>query len=48
MAHAPNGEVDADLGPDHFSRLNPDKARNKANRDLENLGYELLITPTAA
>lgn len=43
-----NGEVYADLGPDHFSRLNPDRARNKALRQLQDLGYEVTLTPTAA
>lgn len=42
-----NGEVYADLGPDHYSRLNTDRARNKALRELENLGYEVAITPAA-
>lgn len=43
-----NGEVYADLGPDYLTSRNPDKARNTAVRQLESLGYEVALTPTAA
>lgn len=37
-----------DLGPDYYQRRNPDRAKNKALRQLEALGYNVQITPTAA
>ena len=43
-----NGESYTDLGPDHYARLNPDRAKHTAIRQLENLGYQVVITPTAA
>ena len=43
-----DGEVYTDLGADHFSRLNPDRAKNTAIRQLQNLGFEVTLTPTAA
>ncbi|MCE7483772.1 IS110 family transposase [Microbacterium profundi] len=43
-----NGEVYADPGGDFYTRTAPDKTKNKAIRQLENLGYEVVITPVAA
>ncbi len=42
------GETYLDLGLDHYSTLNPDRAKNKAVRQLESLGYEVTITHAAA
>jgi transposase len=42
------GETYTDPGPDYYTRLDPQKARNKAIRQLQNLGYQVTITPTAA
>jgi len=43
-----NGEAYADPGADYYTRLDPKRARNKAIRQLQNLGYEVVITPVAA
>ena len=43
-----NGEVYIDPGPDFYARLDPQKARNRALRQLRELGYEVTITPVAA
>ncbi len=43
-----NGEVYADPGADYYARLDPLKARNRALRQLRELGYEVTITPVAA
>lgn len=43
-----NGEAYEDPGPDHYTRHDPQRARNRAIRDLEALGYEVVITPVAA
>lgn len=43
-----NGEVYIDPGADYYTRLDPQRARNKAIRQLQNLGYEVVITPVAA
>jgi transposase len=37
-----------DPGPDYFSRLNPDRARNRALHQLRELGYEVSLCPTQA
>ena len=37
-----------DRGADYYTRLDPQKARNRAIRQLQNLGYEVVITPVAA
>lgn len=43
-----NGEVYADLGPDYLAFRNPDRTRNAALRQLENLGYDVTLTPITA
>ncbi|WP_417564139.1 IS110 family transposase [Microbacterium sp.] len=43
-----NGEAYADLGPDYLASRNPDRTRNAALRQLENLGYDVTLTPTTA
>lgn len=42
------GEVFTDLGTDYYVRLDPEKAKRRALRQLQNLGYEVAITPAAA
>ena len=43
-----NGEIYTDPGPDYYLRRDPDKARNRAVRQLKTLGYEVSLTPTSA
>ncbi|WP_422933824.1 IS110 family transposase [Sinomonas sp. P47F7] len=43
-----NGEVYTDPGADYCTRLNPQKATNRAIRQLQNLGYNVTITPAPA
>lgn len=43
-----NGEIYIDPGADYYTRLDPQRAKNKAIRQLQNLGYEVTITPVAA
>ena len=43
-----NGEVYCDPGADYYTRLDPQRARNRAIRQLQNLGYHVVITPVAA
>lgn len=43
-----NGEVYADPGADYYARLDPQRATNRALRQLRELGYEVTITPVAA
>lgn len=43
-----NGEVYADPGADFYTRSDPEKAKNKAIRQLRNLGYDVTVTPVAA
>lgn len=43
-----NGEVYTDPGADYYTRQDPQRARNKAIRQLESLGYNVTITPVAA
>ncbi|NJC21811.1 transposase [Arthrobacter pigmenti] len=43
-----DGECYADPGPDHYTRLDPAKARNKAINKLKSLGYNVTITPGTA
>jgi hypothetical protein len=39
-------EVDyQDLGPDHFLNRNPDRARSRAIRQLNQLGYSVTLNP---
>ena len=42
------GEVYIDPGADYYTRQDPERARNKAIRQLQNLGYDVVITPVAA
>lgn len=41
-----NGEIYQEPGPDHFTRLDPAKARNNAIKRLKSLGYDVTLTPT--
>lgn len=43
-----NGEAYTDPGTDFYTRLDPDKTRDKAIRQLKNLGYNVAVTPIAA
>lgn len=43
-----NGECYADPGSDHFISLDPDRAKNRALRQLKQLGYEVTITEVPA
>ncbi|MFF1252654.1 IS110 family transposase [Pseudarthrobacter sp. NPDC058329] len=43
-----NGEIYIDPGPDYYLRRDPDKARNRAVRQLKTLGYEVSLTPASA
>jgi transposase len=43
-----NGEAYLDPGVDYYTRLDPQKAKSKAIRQLRELGYEVVITPVAA
>lgn len=43
-----NGEAYLEPGADYYTHLDPQKARNKAIRQLRELGYEVTITPLAA
>ena len=36
-----------DLGGDYYTRLNPDRARNRALDQLRKMGYEVTLTPLA-
>jgi len=38
----------SDLGGDYYSRLNPDKAKNRALDQLRKMGYTVALTPLAA
>ncbi|MBT2588355.1 IS110 family transposase [Arthrobacter sp. ISL-95] len=42
-----NGEIYTDLGADYYLRRDPDKARNRAVRQLKTLGYEVSLTPAS-
>jgi transposase len=42
------GECYADPGADHFSRIDPIKARNNAISKLNSLGFDVTITPAPA
>ena len=41
------GTTYRDLGGDYYTRLNPDKARNRALDQLRKMGYEVTLTPLA-
>ncbi len=43
-----NGETYLDPGVDYYTRLDPQKAKNRALRQLRELGYDVVITPVAA
>lgn len=43
-----NGEAYEELGPEYYTQRDPQRTRNRAIRDLESLGYEVVITPVAA
>ena len=42
------GTFYADPGEDFFSRLNPDRAKNRALDQLRRMGYAVTIEPLAA
>lgn len=37
------GELYNDLGGDHFTRLNPDRAKKRAIHQLEAMGYRVAL-----
>lgn len=43
-----NGTYYVDPGPDYYTRRNPDRARNHALRQLNNLGYHVTLQPSGA
>ena len=43
-----DGECYADPGADHFNRLGPIKAKNNAIKKLNNLNFNVTITPATA
>lgn len=43
-----DGECYADPGADHFTRMDPIKAKNNAIKKLNSLGYDVTITPATA
>ncbi|MGC5225335.1 IS110 family transposase [Micromonospora sp. DT81.3] len=43
-----NGEAYTDPGADFYVHTDPDRTKNKAIRQLRNLGYNVTITPAAA
>ncbi|MDP9983037.1 transposase [Pseudarthrobacter oxydans] len=43
-----DGECYADPGADHFTRLDPIKAKNNAIRKLNSLGFDVTVTPATA
>ena len=43
-----NGECYSDPGADHFTRLDPTKAKNNAIKKLTSLGFNVTITPATA
>ena len=43
-----DGECYADPGLDHFTRLDPIKAKNSAIKKLNSLGFDVIITPATA
>jgi hypothetical protein len=43
-----DGECYADPGADHFTRLDPIKAKNNAIKKLNSLGFNVTITPATA
>jgi hypothetical protein len=45
---AKDGECYADPGADHFTRLDPIKAKNNAIKKLKSLGFNVTITAANA
>ena len=43
-----DGVAYTELGPDYTTRINPDRAKNRALRQLRNLGYDVTLAPTEA
>jgi transposase len=43
-----NGVAYEELGPDYYDRRNSDHLKNKAIRQLQNLGLDVRITPSTA
>lgn len=43
-----NGEIYQEKGPDFYDKIRPTKAKNRALRQLEHLGYNVTITPAPA
>lgn len=43
-----NGVAYTDIGTDHYSKINPDRIKNRALRELKNIGYEVELTPAPA
>jgi transposase len=43
-----NGECYTDPGADRFTRIHPTRAKNNAIKQLNNLGYDVTITPATA
>ena len=43
-----DGECYADPGSDHFTLLDPTKAKNNAIKKLNSLGFNVTITPATA
>jgi Transposase and inactivated derivatives len=43
-----DGVAYTELGPDYYTRINPEKVKNGAIRQLKNLGYDVALAPTAA
>ena len=43
-----DGECYEDPGADHFTRLDPIKAKNNAIKKLNSLGFDVTITPSTA
>lgn len=42
------GSYYCDLGEDHFTRLDPERAKNRAIAQLRQMGYSVTIAPLAA
>ncbi|MHC6219186.1 IS110 family RNA-guided transposase [Arthrobacter sp. MMS24-S77] len=43
-----NGECYNEPGADHFTRINPTRAKNNAIKQLTSLGYDVTLTPVTA
>ncbi len=40
-----NGVLYADLGGDYYTKLNPDKTKQRALNQLRQMGYEVTLNP---